>query len=81
MAQLKMDPPAAGAAAAPSPREVIIAALSKGLDGGMSGAAAMTIQVGTSVSRNTVPICHWKKRRCLAEFRTVLPVLEFWRIF
>ena len=54
MAQLKMDPPAAGAAAAPSPREVIIAALSKGLDGGMSGAAAMTIQVETSVSRNTV---------------------------
>ena len=30
---------------AAAPREVILAALSKGLDGGMSGAAAMTIQV------------------------------------
>ena len=30
---------------AAAPREVSLAALSKGLDGGMSGAAAMTIQV------------------------------------
>ena len=34
---------------AAAPREVILAALSKGLDGGMSGAAAMTIQVLYSV--------------------------------
>jgi hypothetical protein len=39
MAQLKMEPPAA------HPKEVVVTALKKGLDGGVSGAAAMTIQV------------------------------------
>ena len=39
MAQLKMEPPAA------NPRDVVVTALKKGLDGGVSGAAAMTIQV------------------------------------
>jgi hypothetical protein len=39
MTQLKMEPPAA------HPKEVVVTALKKGLDGGVSGAAAMTIQV------------------------------------
>jgi peptidoglycan hydrolase-like protein with peptidoglycan-binding domain len=44
------DVTTAGAAAAP--RDVIVAALRKGLDGGMSGAAAMTIQVRFSNNSN-----------------------------
>jgi hypothetical protein len=39
MAELAMDAPTT------QPREVVVAALKKGLDGGLSGAAAMTIQV------------------------------------